>query len=106
MGQADKVAEFYKPGRDFVMLLQVRQSLIQCQQAVGRFLAHTEDFVKLDTTRLSAMLDGGFAASIFDHNAAHGLGRGGKEVASAFPDLFLTVVADQAQIRLMHEPVA
>jgi hypothetical protein len=48
------------------------------------------------------MCESALAAGVLDEDAAHGLGRRGKEVAPAIPVLNATF-ADQAQIRLMDE---
>ncbi len=53
-------------------------------------------------TSLPAAFVGLLAAGLIDQDAAHGLGRGGEEVAAIVPAL-LGIVADQAHIRFVDQ---
>jgi len=58
--------------------------------------------VELDPVTIPAMLDALLAARLLDEDAAHGLRRGGEEMAAMFPFL-LRVRIHQTDIRFMHK---
>ena len=83
-----------EPGQGVVEGEQVERSAVAGHQAAR---------IELDPLEVAAVLEPALAASPFDQDAAHGLGRGGEEVAAAIPGRWRLSVRHQAQVRLVDQ---
>jgi hypothetical protein len=78
-------AELDNLGRDGIILRETGEGLVEGKESIIG-IGRLKRFVIQYGWRFAATPHGGpAAASVVNQYAAHGLGRGGKEVASAFP---------------------
>ena len=82
---------------------EFRQRFIQRHQVLAHFrLGNIPGCVKVKVRQTAAMPLSTFAPGIVDENAAHGLGRGGKEMTAMIP-LIPMSFSHQAKIRFMNQ---
>jgi len=98
-----KVPEF-DHGRHLRLLgLQPAKGLIQGEDIIGpAVVAEGGDVVEVDPRAAPAVAGSALSAGVFDQDAAHGLGRGGEEVAAPVPILCL-LSPDQSDVRLVDQ---
>ena len=87
--QAGEVSQLDELGCQGIDRFKADQNNVQSHQVFGWSIGDTKGFVEVDALAVAAVLGSALAAGLFDQDAAHGLGRGGKEMASAVPFLWL-----------------
>lgn len=76
-------------GTDWVFLLKLVQGIIEGEKFFRGFRDTELDVVKVQSPPVTAALESVPFAGTIDEDAAHGLGRGGKEMSAAVPTLNL-----------------
>jgi hypothetical protein len=100
--QAGEKAELDERGLVRRFLGELVQGVADQQDLLGPVVRQATRFVEFDPLPVAAVLGPPFPPGGVDEDAAHGLGRGGEEVAAAVPELGLFHV-HESEIRLMDQ---
>jgi hypothetical protein len=98
--QAGEEAEFDELGRAGVFAGQLAQGFIDSEEVVVRRVNRNFELVKVESLTAAAFFSRAVAGAV-DEDAAHGFGRGGKEVAAVLP--LKRLVADQTEVSFVDE---
>jgi hypothetical protein len=100
--EAGEESQFHQGGGLRIVPLELCERLVDCQQIVKPFVRNRQILVEVQTPGLTASLVPAPASCPFDQDSAHGLGGGAEEVSPAIPVL-LGAVANQPQVRFVHQ---
>ena len=84
---AAEVSQGNESRLDGVLLFQFLQSFVQRDQFLGSHAGWQASDFDINPLQLAAVLDSLLSTGVFHQDAAHGLGRGGEEVAATVPVL-------------------